>query len=102
MLNYDKRKNNIPIISQIESSTSSLRTRICKNSDTPKSCSKVLLVDLKIPSKSDKVVRCYSIIDEQSDCSFADPKIAKLFVIDFPEINYSLVTLNGCNTLISY
>ena len=42
----------------------SLCTTVCKDEGTS-SCSKVILVDLTLPSKSNKSLRCYCIIDEQ-------------------------------------
>jgi len=77
-----------------------LCTAVC-GGNKQRSCSKVLLVDVNLPSKSSKSLRCYAIIDEQSSTSFADPKIAEFFEVDMPQKEYTIRTLTGLDTLMS-
>jgi len=50
-----------------ESDPKTLCTKLCGNKSTYRSCTKTLLVDITWPGQSTKTLRCYCIIDEQSD-----------------------------------
>ena len=82
-----------------ESNPTSLCTRVCGNKKLHLSCSKTLLVDVTWPGNSQKTLRCYAIVDEQSSSSFADPKLAKFFGIESPRTEYVLTTLSGFRTI---
>ena len=58
------------------------------------SYSKVVLVDVRSPS-TEKSVRCYAIIDEQSTRSFMLPDLAEALGVGGTDIDFSLNTLNG-------
>ena len=77
----------------------SLCTTTC-NSQSKSSCSKVILVDLTLPSKSGKSLRCYCILDEQSSSSFVHPKAIDFFGVSdqFPSQEYDLCTLSSLKT----
>ena len=77
---------------------SNLCTTICGSSNSSKSCSKTLLVDLSIEGQPGLTLRCYAILDEQSSSSFADPKVASFFGLSGPVSDYSLSTLSGSTT----
>jgi len=86
-------------ISQPNRSPANLCTNVSDN-HRPRSCSKVLLVDMQFPGKSSKSLRCYAIIDEQSSSSFVDPEVVKYFGLDFPTCEYKIKTLTGLDTTI--
>ena len=56
---------------------------------------KLVLVDVTLRDNSIKPLRCYAIIDEGSDSTFIDPKVAHHFNINGPLFDYSLKTLHG-------
>ena len=85
--NYDKSNSRV----------SNLCTKIC-GGDIAKSCSKVLLVDLTLPSQSSRTLRCYAILDEQSTTSFVDPKVVSFFDVDVPSVSYHVRTLVTLDT----
>ena len=68
----------------------SLTTSSGKN----KSFGKTLLVSLKAPH-THKKIETYSIIDEQSDTSFADPQVFEKFKLKSKIHNYSIKTASG-------
>ena len=76
-----------------------LCSAVCGNENVTKSCSKVVLVDISHPPSS-KSVRCYVIIDEQSNSSFIDPKLADQLGVTGPTTEISLTTMTGyrCKT----
>ena len=80
--------------------SSNLRTNLCRPRSI-KSCSKVVLVELTMPSKSSKVLRCYTILDDQSSSSFVDPKVANFFDVTAPTREYGIKTLTGLTTTAS-
>ena len=70
-------------------------TRARQSKPVSRMCSKVVLVDICLPSRSSKSMRCYAFIDEQSDSSFADPKVADFFGIHGPLVDYKLFTMEN-------
>lgn len=86
--------------SSLDVSRSSLCTKICKNKDHLKDCSKVLLVDLFLRGSDIKPLRCYAILDDQSTSSFVDPKVAEYFKVSSPASDYTLKTLAGSSTTV--
>lgn len=77
---------------------SSLCTKVCGDENLSRSCSKTVLVDISCPKKSRPTLRCYAILDDHSDSSFADPKVAEHFNITGPNTEYKLNTLAGLQT----
>jgi hypothetical protein len=73
----------------------SLCTVLCGNKEIYKNCSKTVLVDVTLPNVSNKRLRCYCIIDEQSSSSFVDEKLASFFNLSSPIVTYNLTTLAG-------
>ena len=73
-------------------------TRVCGDKSLSLSCSKTVLVDVTLPGRSAKSLRCYAILDDQSSASFADPKVAEFFGIIEPTLDYNLTTLTGSQT----
>ena len=92
-----KPKNNVESEQHLNHDKTSLRTTShLKNSDEI-DCSKVVLVDVWSKSRSKTPLRCYAILDDQSDSSYADPKLADYF--EFSSIcEYGLRTLQGSTT----
>ena len=80
-----------------ERGLSSLCIKMCDN-PSRKNCSKTLLIDVTLPSRSTKSLRCYCIIDEQSSSSFVDPRIKDFFKLSFPLQEHNLTTLSGSRT----
>ena len=72
---------------------------VCGPSHKPKICSKILLVDVKVPNSS-STLRCWCIVDEQSNTTFCDPKVVEFFGMDSKEQAYSLTTMNGVRSKI--
>ena len=79
---------------------SNLCTEVC-GYQANKTCSKVILVDLTIPAKSNRSLRCYCIVDEQSSSSFIDPRAVEFFGLDFPQQEYTLTTLSGLKSSVT-
>lgn len=82
-------------LSQFSRSDSNLCVQVCKQQMPSKSCSKTLLVDVTLPSKSNKTLRCYCIIDEQSSSTFVHSDLVNFFELSFPMEEYTLTTLTG-------
>ena len=80
--------------SQNKENVSNFCSKLC-DSPNGKNCSKTLLVDITLPHRSTKSLRCYCIIDEQSSCSFVDPRVKEFFNFSFPVQEYNLTTLSG-------
>ena len=76
-----------------------LCSAVCGNVNVTKSCSKVVLVNISHHS-SPRKVRCYVIIDEQSNSSFLDPKLADLLGVTGPSTELYITTMTGyrCKT----
>ena len=66
---------------------------------TSRSCSKTLAVEVRARG-SEKSVRCYAIIDEQSNVSFCDPDLVDLLEITSASNPYSLTTMSGFKTMV--
>ena len=94
LMHFDKNKS--PNVTK--ANESNLCTAVCGNPLSSKSCSKILLVDVSVNGVSNKKLRCYAIVDEQSSSTFADPKVAEFFNIQSPVSNYNLKTLSGSST----
>ena len=62
-------------------------TRVCGDTALSAYCAKVLLVDLAMASDPINTIRVYAIIDEQSDTTVVDERIADYFGGDFPSRN---------------
>ena len=60
-----------------------------------RSCSKTVLVDVSLPTYPNKYLRCYCIIDEQSNSSFIDKKILDFFNVESYLHDYTLTTMSG-------
>lgn len=76
-----------------------LCTHVCGSNDTSKNCSKVVLVDITLHGSSAESLRCYAIIDEQSNSTFVDPKVAQHFNVTGPLHDYNIKTLTGAQTM---
>ena len=68
---------------------------LCNRGELSKSCSKTLLAEVCHVDSPHLMVRCYVIIDEQSNSSFIDPKLISLLGVDGPIHDYSLTTMAG-------
>ena len=93
----DHKVSYVDANSRSNSTPSNLCTAIC-GGESGKSCSKVLLVDLSLPSKSNKILRCYAILDEQSSSTFVDTKVATFFNLNLPMRSYTIRTMSGLKT----
>eukprot|EP00095_Tigriopus_kingsejongensis_P000819 maker-scaffold63_size435493-snap-gene-0.16 protein:Tk00819 transcript:maker-scaffold63_size435493-snap-gene-0.16-mRNA-1 annotation:"PREDICTED: uncharacterized protein LOC101731929 isoform X1" len=56
---------------------------------------KTLLVDVGFPGDSSKELRCYPIVDEQKNTTFADTDVFNFFQIYYRKQGYAISTLNG-------
>ena len=74
----------------------SLCTTICNDPSANKNCSKTVLIDVMSQDVPGKVLRCYALIDEMSDCTLMDPKVPEYFNMSVPVENYTISTINGC------
>ena len=59
-------------------------TTVCGDHSSSAFCAKVLLVDLSLASDPSRSIRVYAIIDEQSDTTVVDEKVADYFGGSFP------------------
>ena len=75
-----------------------LCTSVCNDVSRAKSCSKTLLVELQHTTAPGKRLRCYALIDEMSDSSFADPIVAEFFGLTATATEYNLTTMTGIRT----
>ena len=80
------------------STKSSMCTRTCNDPSSLKDCSKIVIVDLSLKSSDKAPLRAYAILDEQSNSSFVDPKVAEYFEISGPVTDYTLRTLHGSSS----
>lgn len=71
---------------------------LCGNPRSTKNCSKTLLSEIYHPREPHRKVLCYTILDEQSNSSFIDPKVIDLLGISGPEHEYTLTTMTGYRT----
>ncbi|XP_076113586.1 uncharacterized protein LOC143081749 [Mytilus galloprovincialis] len=76
-------------------SVSSICTEIYKDHKSEKSCAKILPVDVYHKDKTNKIIRMYAIIDDQSNRSLASPEFFSLFNVREKPENYSLTTCSG-------
>ncbi|XP_076102049.1 uncharacterized protein LOC143071561 [Mytilus galloprovincialis] len=76
-------------------SVSSICTEIYKDHNSEKSYAKILPADVYHKDKTDKIVRMYAIIDDQSNRSLASPEFFSLFNVREKPENYSLTTCSG-------
>ncbi|XP_053381914.1 uncharacterized protein LOC128549337 [Mercenaria mercenaria] len=67
-------------------------TQICKN-DFAKSCTKLVLVNVCRTDNPCKTVKCYAMIDDQSNSSLAKPKLFDMLNITSQKFEY---TINSC------
>lgn len=58
-----------------------------------KSCAKIVLVNVVSETNPDNVVKCYAIVDEQSNKTLAKPELFDRLCIDAPEQEYCI---NSC------
>ena len=63
-------------------------------------CSKTLLTDVRACG-TNKALRCYCILDEQSNSSFVDIKLISELQLNPPLVKYSIKTLNGFESDVS-
>ncbi|KAG1695324.1 hypothetical protein GQR58_006635 [Nymphon striatum] len=90
---HSEVRNNDIAENQINESTP-LCSTVCGNPLASKNCSKVVLTEVSHPS-SPIVIRCYAILDEQSNSSFIDPKLTSSLNLSGPTCEYNLTTMTG-------
>ena len=76
------------------SSVKNACTTVCGAHDRSKICSKTMLVDISHESRPGSM-RALCIIDEQSNATFCDPRVAKYFDVETAHEDYDLDTMNG-------
>ena len=93
---YNHPSTSEPWRSETSARVNSSETSLWGSCSDQSSCSysKVLLVDISSIS-SNKSVRCYAILDEQSSRTFITPALADELRVDGTDIDYSLNTMNG-------
>ena len=70
-------------------------TQICGSKYKGKSCAKTLLVKVYPEGRPDLAIRCYTIIDDQSNGTLARGKLFDLMGIDSPSEDYYLMSCSG-------
>ena len=75
----------------------SMCTYVCGNENKSKSCSKTVLIDVTSTDVPGRTLRCYAIVDEQSNCCLVDSKIPEYFNKTYPTEEFSLTTASGCS-----
>ncbi|XP_060571867.1 uncharacterized protein LOC132730038 [Ruditapes philippinarum] len=70
-------------------------TEICDSSEG-KSCSKIVLVNVFSQNNNENVVKCYCIVDEQSNRSLIKPELFSMLGICGQNHEYLLKKCNGC------
>ena len=78
--------------------TDSVKYFMCTNSHNEsdmKDFSKIVLAALSLKDSSIKSLRVYAILYEQTNSSFADPKIAEYFDLHAPVSENTLLILHG-------
>ena len=73
--------------------------QVCGSSmPTTQACSKTVLVQVRVRGKPETMVHCYCVIDEQSNCSFADPELIRLLGVPSMAHSYTVETMAGLAT----
>lgn len=70
-------------------------TEVCGQSGSPRSCSKICLVEAYPEGQKDKALKMYAVIDEQSNKSLAKTEFFDLFEINTSPTPYTLKTCSG-------
>ena len=98
-VNPERKTSSVPRSSNSKLEVVNPKTLCSTASDSkvnkPQSCSKTILVELSHKDHPDTVLKCYCIIDEQSNISFADSKVTDIFNIVSPTQEYLLTTMSG-------
>ena len=68
---------------------------VCRNTMTGKSCAKICLVNLYSNSHPENKIKAYVVIDDQSNCSLAKPKLFDLLNLGGKATPYMLKTFSG-------
>ena len=92
---YKPQARNDTATNNTNSEAKNLCTSLCNDALLGKNCSKTVLVELTLPSFSDKKMTTYAILDDQSTTSFVDPKVIQFFGVSGKPYTYTLVTLLG-------
>ena len=74
-------------------------TELCGNNHGGRSCSKICLANIYVTTNPAKKIRAYVVIDDQSNCSLAKPKLFDQLNIDSDISSYTLKTCAGKSKL---
>ena len=78
-----------------EPAVTSSCTEVCGNTMAGKSCAKICLVNIYPSSQPENKVKAYVVIDDQSNCSLAKPKLFDLLSLGGKATPYMLKTCSG-------
>lgn len=70
-------------------------TEVCGNTAGGKSCSKICPANIHVDGYPDNKIKAYVVIDDQSNCSLARPKLFDLLKLDGEATSYTLKTCSG-------
>ena len=74
-------------------------TELCGDKYGGRSCSKICLANVYLKSHPEGKIKTYVVIDDQSNCSLAKPKLFELLNIDGSKTSYTLKTCAGTSKL---
>ena len=77
----------------------SLCSTICGTSNSSINCSKTLLVHIAHKNNPSQMLKCYLILDDQSNCTLIDDKLVKFLNPQYYNHEYVLKTANGLETV---
>ena len=82
-----------------ENEATAKSTELCGNEHGGRSCSKICLANIYVETNPGKKIRAYVVIDDQSNCSLAKPKLFEQLDIDGDATSYTLKTCAGKSKL---
>ncbi|CAB3978844.1 Hypothetical predicted protein [Paramuricea clavata] len=97
--NADNRQSRDPPSHGGENEATAKRTELCGNEHGGRSCSKICLANIYSKTHPEKKIKAYVVIDDQSNCTLAKPKLFDLLSIDGEATSYTLKTCAGKSKL---
>ena len=73
-------------------STSLMCTKVCGSASRTETCAKTLLVEAYLEANPKLSKPVYVVIDDQSNSSFVDERLAKFFNVKFPVRSYKILS----------
>ena len=97
--NVDNRQSRDPPSHGGENEATAKCTELCGNEHGGRSCSKICLANIYAKTRPEKKIKAYVVIDDQSNCTLAKPKLFDLLSIDGEATSYTLKTCAGKSKL---